>query len=190
MAEFPTTPRPFYPVIIEPEWKTNISTFDSGKEQRRQKWDFPKYNVELRYDVLSSADIQSLWDFYMARKGAYEAFYFYDLESVAHNAQYVGIGDGATATFDIPGKSTSSQTIYIDGVPLGSGYTILSGGGSENSDRVQFTAAPAIGEMITCDFTGFLRIRCRFKEDKMSKSAFTASLRQTGLKLKGLSFAS
>lgn len=189
MAEFPTTPRPSYPVIIEPEWKTNISTFDSGKEQRRQKWDYPKYNVELTYNVLSSANIQVLWDFYMARKGASEAFYFYDLESVAHNAQYVGQGDGAIVTFDIPGKSTSSQVIYIDGVPQGSGYTILTGGGSENSDRVQFTAPPAAGGMISCDFTGFLRIRCRFEKDKMSKTAFTASLRQTGLKLKGLSFA-
>ena len=189
MAQYPETPKPFYPALIEPEWKTLTSTFDSGREQRRQKWNYAKYNVTLNYTALSVADMNILWKFYQARKGAAESFYFYDIESTEHDSLYVGQGDSAIATFDIPGKTTSSQTIYIDGVSQGSGYTILVGGGSESSDRVQFTAAPVSGEIVTCDLTGFLRIPCRFLEDKMSRELFTYNFERTGLKLKGLSFA-
>jgi uncharacterized protein (TIGR02217 family) len=188
MAEFPATPKPSYPIDIESEWKTLKTTFDSGKEQRRQKWDYAKYNVTLKYDVLTPANIQLLWAFYQARKGSAESFYFYDLVSVAHTSLYIGIGDGVTLIWDVPGKSTSSETIYVNGAEFDSGYEILTGGGSESSDRISFTVEPAEGDIITCDFTGFLRIPCRFEEDKMSRESFTRTLYRTGLKLKGLAF--
>jgi len=189
MAQYPETPIPTLPASIEPEWKTLTSAFDSGREQRRQKWGYAKYNVTLNYDIISADDMKILWGFYQARKGSTESFYFYDLESIDHDSLYVGQGDGSVTTFDIPGKSTSSQGIYINGTPQGDGYTILTGGGSESSDRVQFTTAPALGDIVICDFTGFLRIPCRFLEDKMTRGFFTANLRSTGIKLKGLSFA-
>lgn len=189
MAEFPSSPRPIDPVTITPTWKTIMTDADSSKEQRRQKWSFPKYDVQIRYGTITpGAAMQIIWDFYMARKGAAEAFYYYPRYTRNYNAQYVGYGDGGTTIFDLPGKSTSSQTIYIDGVPQGAGFTILYGGGSEDSDRVQFDAAPAAGELITCDFTGYLRIRCRFAEDKMDEEHFYRVCFTTGIKLKGLSF--
>jgi len=192
MAVIPSDPAPSYSLEIEPEWRTLVSTFDSGKEQRRQKWTFAKYNVHLVYNVLSpQSEMQALWDFYMARKGSSEAFYFYtsDLDTGPWNGLYVGRGDGSTTVFDIPGKSTSSQKIYINGQEQGSGWEILSGGGDGNSDRVQFTAAPASGDLITCDFAGFMRIRCRFKEDRMSRERFCYACYHTGLELKGLAAA-
>lgn len=124
----------------------------------------------------------------MARKGRAEAFHFYFRRSGSHKAQYVAYGDGVLTTFDLPGKSTSSQTIYLDGAAQGSGYTILTGGGSSSSDRVQFDAAIPLGQLITCDFTGFLRNRCRFEEDRMTEERFYTTCYRTGLRLKGLSF--
>lgn len=189
MAEYPALPRPIDPVSITPTWKTIIKDADSSKEQRRQKWSFPKYDVQIRYGTINPRSaMQIIWDFYMARKGAAEAFSYFPRYTGAHKAQYVGYGDGATVILDLPGKSTSSQAIYIDGALQGAGYSILTGGGGEDSDRVQFDAPPAVGELLTCDFTGYLRIRCRFAEDKMTEDHFFRTCFTTGIKLKGLSF--
>lgn len=189
MAEYPASPAPNDPVSVTPIWKTNVTSLDSGKEQRRQKWSFPKYDVSLNYDlIIPQSNMQILWDFYMARKGAAEAFYFYFRRSGAHKAQFVDYGDGSTTIFDLPGKSTSSRSIYFDGAVQSSGFSYLTGGGGESSDRVEFASAPPNGTLITCDFTGFLRNRCRFEEDRMTEERFFLTCYRTGLRLKGLSF--
>lgn len=183
---YPTTPVPSWPYDIKVRWNTTISSFDSGKEQRRQKNLYPKYDVSLTYPVLSVANMQILWSFYQSKKGTYEPFYFYSLESTLWEGCYIGIGDGTTTTFDLPGKSTTGVVIYQDGVELRpEEYTLYIGGGAASADRVTFATAPAVNDLLTCDFTGYLRIRCRFQEE-LSRSAFTAALYQTGIKLKGL----
>lgn len=190
MSEYPASPVPKYPVDLTAVWKTVISAFDAANEQRRQKQTYAKYDVSLVYDRLSDANIAILWNFYMARKGAYEAFYFYTLESADWGGLYIGVGDAAEVTFDIPGKTTSSQAIYVNGALVDPGdYTMVVGGGTENSDRVTFDTAPALNAIITCDFTGYMRIRCRFEEDKMTRQRFLHLLYRTGLKLKGLAAA-
>jgi len=195
MATYPeTSPSPSngHSFIIEPEYNTLISNYDGGGEQRRSKLLYPKYNVTIQYKNLSLAEGKNLWEFYEARHGADEAFYIYDLsllfgQAFNHNGLYCGTGDGTTDTFDIPGRSTSSQTIYVDGVDDTTNTTILVGGGVSNSDRVQFdVAAPASGIIITADFTGYLRIRVRFKEDKLPRQLFISKLYSYGIKLKGL----
>ena len=196
MSTFPESPAPIYPLIVEPEWRTLTSDFDGGGEQRRQKQLFPKYNVTVSYGALSESDMQTLWDFYMARKGAYEAFYIYDLALLAgiapnHDGQYAGTGNGSTEVFDIPGRSTSSHTVYVDGVEqtITTDYVILTGGGESSADRIDFVSPPSAGEVITVDFTGYLRIRARFAEDKLPRSLFMTVLFNYGIKLKGLSAA-
>jgi len=84
------------------------------------------------------------------------------------------------------GKNTSSQTIYIYGTEQTSGYSILIGGGNSASDRVEFTSPPADGSIITCDFTGYLRMRCRFAYDKLPRELFTTMRFNYGVELKGL----
>jgi len=191
MATFPTDPAPIYPLVIEPEWKTLISNLDGGGEDRRQKWLYPKYNVRLKYSPLTKAEMQTLWNFYLARRGAYEAFYIYDLVSMDHDGQYCATADGSTDIFDLPGKATSSQTIYLDGIEqtVTTDYSILTGGGESDSDRVDFVSAPAAGAIVTADFTGFLRMRVRFAQDKLSREMFSYLLFNHGLELKGLSAA-
>lgn len=188
---FPTSPAPMFPVIIEPVWNTIITSFDGANEQRRQKWAFAKYNVTLKFDPLTASEFQTLWAFYMARKGSFEPFYYYPIDTQTLTGLYVGTGDNATEVFDLPGKTTSAQTIYVDGVLqiLTTDYVILTGGGDGSADRVDFVSPPAEGEVITCGFTGYLRIRCRFSEDRMTREWFTAALYRTGLELKGLAAA-
>jgi hypothetical protein len=210
--QYPTSPVPSWPYDIKAVWNTTVSAFDSGKEQRRQKNLYPKYDVSLTYPVLTEASMQIIWNFYMARKGTFEPFYFYSLEIADWQGVFIGIGDGTTVTFDLPGKSTTQVTLYKNAVALPSygdailteddggliteggdrivtegavDYTLHVGGGDVSADRVTFNTAPAVNDLITCDFIGYLRIRCRFQEE-LSRSAFTAALYQTGIKLRGL----
>jgi hypothetical protein len=187
MDKYPATPLAAYSFIIEPEFRTAIAGFDGANEQRFTKWVFPKYNATLNYTNLSSADFQLLWDFYMSQHGAAGAFYFVspDLATYAEKL-YVATGDGTSTLFDLPGVSTSSASIYLGATLQSGGYTILSGGGGANADRVQFTSAPAQGSLIACAFTGYLRVRCRFNDDKLSKELFKVMLYKTGIALKGL----
>lgn len=189
MAEYPASPKPQLPLNLSVRFNTITSSFDSGKEQRRRKELYAKYDLDLTYNALSAADFATLWNFYNARGGSYEAFYFYTLVSTeAWTGLFVGTGDGSTVTFDIPGKSTSSQAIYVNGVVVAEAdYTMVVGGGTESSDRVTFDTAPALNDIITCNFTGYMRIRCRFADDSMGKEGFGAALYRTGIKLKGLS---
>jgi len=193
VATFPEDPIPIYPLIVTPEWRTLISMAGTGKEQRRQKSMFAVYDVAVQYRALSAADCKTLWEFYMARNGAYEAFYIYDLALLAgvpfnHDTLYCGTGDGETDIFDIPGRSTSSQTIYVNGAEQSdpTDYSILTGGGESSSDRVDFVTAPNEGDIITCDFTGYLRIRVRFMHDRLPRELFIRNLFQYGIELKGL----
>lgn len=193
MAVFPEDPEPKYPLIVTPTWKTLVSQIGTGREQRRRKSLFPMYDVTVRYDVLSAADAKTLWEFYMARNGAYEAFYIYDLVLLAnlaftHSDEYCGTGDASTDIFDIPGRSTSSHSVYVDGIiqTNPTEYAVLTGGGVGSSDRIDFVTAPSSGSIITCSFTGFLRMRVRFMHDQLDREIFTTNLFRYGIELKGL----
>jgi hypothetical protein len=187
MAEFPSsTVIPSYPYELLPVWKTIVSAFDSGKEQRRQKQTYAKYDVKLKFENLTNSQMQTLWNFYIARRGSYEAFHFYTPDTADWDGLYIGVGDATKVIFDIPGKNTSTLSVYIDGAAT-SAYTALIGGGESNSDRIEFNSAPTAGQIITCDFSGYLRIRCRFKEDSMSRELFEYTLHKTSLELKGVS---
>ena len=184
---YPASPVPQYPYKMSVNWKTITSDFDSGKEQRRQKQVFPKYDIELTYEALNIIDFAILWNFYMTCKGSYTAFNFFTLETGSWTGLYIGTGDAVTLIFDIPGKTTSAHAIYLNSVLQGgANYTILTGGGVDSADRIQFVTEPALNDVISCDFTGYMRIRCRFAEDKLGKEVFTAALYKTGIKLKGL----
>jgi len=157
---------------------------------------YGKFDVAVSYKAISKVDCQTLYAFYMARRGAFQGFYIYDLSllqslSWAHTALYVGTADGSTTIFDLPGRSTSSQAIYVNGTAQSSGtdYSILTGGGSASADRVSFVAAPTSGDVISCDFTGFARLPVRFSQDRMPYELWEYQYYRTGsIKLTGLSF--
>jgi hypothetical protein len=185
--QYPTTPRSSFPYEIENVYSTIISSFDSGKEQRRLKNLYPKYNVSLKYDILYTAEFQILWNFYQARKGTLEAFMFYTPDKCIWENNFVGMGNASSITFDIPGKTTQDHLVYLNGLVQDSNdYAITYGLGDCSSDIITFDTAPALNDIITIDFNGYLRIRCRFAE-QMTRSAMIGLIYSAGIKLKGLS---
>jgi len=171
-------------------FKTLISQFDDlGEEKRKQKWLYPKRMLTLHYKNLSKSEALTLWQFYLARKGPHEAFSFFYPLSNTYTGEYVGTGDGSTTAFNLPCKTASSYTLYVDGVSQTGGgvdYTFDALGGADGADKVTFTAAPADGTRITWDFTGYLKVRARFFEDNMDFETFYDRLINSELKLQGL----
>lgn len=184
MLVFPTTVNPFYPYKVEGEFKTYATDFESGKEQRRQVWTFSKRTISLQYGTLKQSEMDELWNFYLARRGAFDSFWFFSPVSVNAQGEYVGRGDASTIIFELPSKNTDSDSlvVYVGGTQTA--VTFLSGGGDAGVDRIQFSGPPANGNIITANFTGQQRHKARFKEDKMSKEMFSAALYSTGIDLR------
>lgn len=181
--------------IITPRWKTDIVELGGGNEQRRAAWLFPKFDVVVNYKALTSEHSETLWQFYMARRGAYEAFYIYDLAHITKPSPilfsqatplYCGTADGVTLIYDVPGRYTTDQTIYVDGVADGSA-SVLSGGGDGGSDRISWSSALSEGSIISATFTGSLRMKVRFERDELSRDMFEYRLFTYGsISLKGV----
>jgi len=163
------------------EWKTSIVISESGIEQRRAKWGHVRRHVHISPRYLYGVNGDTLWDFYHARRGSYEAFSWFVPFSDAYIKELVGIGDGSTVTFNIPGKLTSARTMYEDGEENAS--ISYSTGGTDGVDRVTFSVAPAAGAIIEISFTGYLRIWCRFANDKLNRPFFDTTVRDWGLDL-------
>jgi hypothetical protein len=125
-----------------------------------------------------------------AFKDTEDSFNIYDLVIQNYYDQYCGTADGDAEIFDIPGISTSSQKVYKNRVEqtLTVDYSILPGNPDwpDSCDRINFCVAPSAGEVITVDFTGILRIRARFFEDKLQKELFKTKLYRCEIRLKGL----
>ena len=188
-----------FPLNIEFETKTLISSFDGmGKEKRRRKFVFPRRNVTVPYSdrFLTRAQMRTLWQFYLDRSGPFEAFSFFvagpTLAAAAagvniFEGEYIGVGDGSTLAFDLPGRSISAETIYHDNVEYQTtDYNISGEEGADGVDRVGLLVAPVAGAILKVDFTGVLRIRCRFMDDTFSYLDFHNIVSRAGVELKGL----
>ena len=150
--------------------------------------------MTLKYEAISKTEAETLWKFYTARGGRSSAFVWFEstaLGSTAYNSyvsEYVGTGDSTTVIFNLPALGSSGiHTLYKAGAAVStSDYTFAAAGGSNNEDKITFNAAPTSTERITYDFTGRLKVRCRFSEDMFSFENFHDRLINVGVKLSGL----
>lgn len=179
MSLYPTTVYPSFVYPVQHKFKTLISEADSGVEVRRSLFRFGKRIFTLQYNILTFAQRKTLLNFYRGVSGAYTAFYYKDWFLLFWYDEKVGYGDGSTLTFDLPSFTTTNDStlkVYVAGVEKTktTHWNFVSGGGTEGSDRITFTAgnAPASGALITTDFTGYLRARVRF-EDTLDESILT-----------------
>ena len=173
-----------FPLPLEEEFKTRISDFESGQEQRQRCWAFPRRTVNLESRNNPQTEINALWKFYRERYGAYEAFWFVMPTNDDYYNEYVGRGDGLTKTFDLPsiGTAPASLTVYVDGGDTE--VLFVSGGGQASSDRITFSAAPDEGALITADFYGRLRLYARFGQDKLTRELFSVLLYNASLEIR------
>lgn len=185
MEIFPSIPIPSYSYILDSQFRTLVSDFESGTEQRRIMWRFPKRTVALNYKTqgFSSTGRDALYEFFQNRRGPGESFWYFDFQKRKIVDEFVGYGDGTTDIFNLHSKTTDNDAtlkVYVAGVEKTkiTHYNFISGGGEGGADRIQFTAGniPTAGQLITSDFNGYLRIKGRFKDDKLSEELFTINL--------------
>jgi uncharacterized protein (TIGR02217 family) len=197
MATYPgsTTITYINPVRQTIQFKTLVSKFgDQGEENRKAKWTYPRRNISVQYSALSKADAQTLWQFYLDRKGSYEAFAFFESTGVGspytYSQEYVGTGDSTTAIFNLPAvDSSASHVVWVDSSSQGSTrYSMSYKGGSDGEDKLTFgtTYIPSSTQKILYDFTGRLKIRCRFAVDNLTFENFYDSIVNKGITLQGL----
>ena len=162
-----------------PTWSTRQLTSASGKEQRAANWSYPIYKFSLQFEFLRSNvnnEFQTLIGFCNQMQGMYQPFWFNDTTDNTATAQGIGIGDGVTKVFPLvravggwvdPVAYTPSITaVYLNGVPQTPGgawvaSTVTPAFGGANA--VTFVNAPAIGSVITADFTFYFA--CHFAQD-------------------------
>lgn len=191
MAKFPDYSSIGYanPLEIILIGKTLISEFDDlGEELRRQKYTYLRRDLTLSYRQISKINARTIWQFFQSRAARYETFNFFLPHTDSYEGEYVGTGDGSTTIWNLPAKTASSYTVYIDGNAQTDtiDYTITASGGADGADVISFSVAPSSGERITFDFTGYLKIRCRFADDNMGFQMFYARLTNIGISFKGL----
>jgi hypothetical protein len=78
METFPATPKSAYGYNKTVAFKTLISQFENGAEQRRKKWSQGKLTFTLIWNAITPTNMAILWNFYIARLGSYDAFTFVD----------------------------------------------------------------------------------------------------------------
>lgn len=193
MAKFPDYSEINYSVTVVggAQFKTIITGFDDlGRERRKRKWLYPKREVVVSYEYLSKTNAMTLYQFFYDRAGSYEVFTFFDQTSHTYEGEYIATGDGSTLIYNLPCRNSGGRTIYVNGAEqtITTDYTYSALGGTDGCDEITFEApsVPTNGHRITMDFTGNLKIRCRFKEDNYTFETFLNQFITAGISLQGL----
>lgn len=172
LTVYPAIPKPAYSYMLDHQYKTLATDFESGTEGRNRRWRFPKRTFGLTYKMktFTAAQRDAIYEFFQNRLGIYEPFWYFDLQERKWLDQKLGVGDGAEDTFDLPGNGTVTA-VYVDGVAtVDFTYSAGTGDPAEGAvDQIIFDAPPADETLLTVDFTGYLRIKGRFKDDKLTE---------------------
>ncbi|WP_114213930.1 TIGR02217 family protein [Ochrobactrum sp. 3-3] len=170
-----------------PEWRNEIVTLTSGMEKRNARWAHSRRHFDAGTGLRSLDDLRQVLAFFEARRGSLHAFRFrdpFDFSSAVGSAppkaadQRIGVGDGATASFQLV-KHYESYDRPITHPVVGSVLVAVNGAAmpedeaftvDHSAGRVTFSPdyVPAAGAIIT---TGFLfDVPVRFDTDRLTAS--------------------
>lgn len=164
--------RPGFVYLEDIEHSTLINEAESGKEKRRNKWPdgCAKRTFKLTYKAITQSRYGSIVQFFSARSGMKEAFYWENFnESPISKVWPAGI----VVTLNYQGEDNTnlshypiiagSEIVYDDGVALTRNihYSII-----ELTGEITWVVKPSNGSLITADYR-FYRV-VRFDNDKLS----------------------
>lgn len=70
------TENPSYVYALAPEYRTDVNEFENAEEERINRWTTPKRRWDLEFRMLTKTRMETIRDFFIARKGRFEAFYW------------------------------------------------------------------------------------------------------------------
>lgn len=182
---YPALPGLGFNFTRTPIWSTLKQQAVSGDETRVGLQAYPRYQYTLTYEFLRERaglhEMQALLGFFNQVRGSFDNFSFDDPDDNSVSGQGIGIGDGATKTFQMARTLNgwvdpilavkAIAAVYINGVvQAGATYSV------DNIGLLTFTTAPGIGLPITADFTYYWR--CRFVDDQYDFDKFMDKLWQ------------
>jgi len=176
-----------------PERRTEIVALASGREERNARWAHSRRRYDAGYGIKTFDALSEVIAFFEERRGMLHGFRWRDrldnssaAPGIAVTAldQVLGVGDGATDTFQltktyggafapyarpIAKPVAGSVRVAVDGVELESGFTV-----DVTSGVVTFTEPPGIGDAVTAGF--LFDVPVRFDTDylEVDLSAFAA----------------
>ena len=177
-----------------PRFATRIQRAVNGRELRALDQPYPLWNWTLTYPLLrdrndmraisspSYDELRTLAGFFLQQQGALQPFLFDDPTDDIAAAQPLGTGDSSRTAFQllrhmggfaepITAPNTVSA-IYFDGIQQSAAnYTVDAATGS-----VTFATPPPAGQLVTADFTYWLRVR--FADDTAEFENFMLQLWQ------------
>lgn len=165
----------------KPIWKTNVYEATSGRENRIQKWSYPRYRISITYNFLTDnnvpgvtldkGDIEKLQGFFNKVGGNAEDFLFYDDTENTCTNQVFALGDGTTKKFQLlralsdyvepVNGIAAAPHIYLDGVETNAFSW-------DNNGFITFSTAPAVGVVIS--WSGSYYFRVRFENEQLELS--------------------
>jgi hypothetical protein len=135
--------------------------------------------------------MSTLWSFFESRKGAYEAFHYYIGEAWSQkytvSGAYIAVADGAATVYTLPCKDSCAVAVYKNGSVLSTTtYAVNTTAGTDDADTLSLAFTPSSGDVLTMDYTGYQKVRCRFKEDSLSRTLWEKDIYKLTVELKGL----
>lgn len=167
MADFPSV-RSRYSIIRVPMFDTTILRYRNKVEQRAAKLLTPRHRITYLFNTLSVADADSIFKFFVLRKGAYEAFYLQNQEEAYRNKPWAV--NTAYALNDIVRPRTAN----------GRSYKCTTAGTSHTTTEPTWptTANGTVSDgTVTWTENSYL---VRFDADELSMDAFYYSLYNLG----------
>jgi len=165
------------------EYSTLIFESDSGKEKRRSKRSQGIRTLDCFLNSESEEAIDLIWDFFKARKGRFDSFWVKFPTSHKVENEAVGTGNDIDTVFnlDLFPIDTASIKVYLNGVQITSGFTVINDLTNEVS-KITFVSPPSAGVAITADYEYYIQVR--FEEDKLSRELVSVKLYNSSVKLK------
>ena len=105
-------PKPIVGIKTSILFHTKVTPKMSGGDTTEKVWRFPRYMWEYNYRM-SLSDASEFMDFFINHQGSDTAFDVIDLLYINYENAYVGIGDGTTTVFDLPGVVEDPPAIYV-----------------------------------------------------------------------------
>jgi len=173
-----------------PERRTEVVTLANGFEERNTPWAHPKRRYDAGVGLRSLEDIDALIAFFEARQGKLYGFRWKDWSDFKscppsaepnENDQSMGVGDGATKTFQLMKNYRSGETVYarpirkpvkgtvkvaLDREPqkLGVDYTLVL-----ETGEITFVVPPEVNVAVTLGYE--FDVPVRFDADLIQTSA-------------------
>ncbi len=172
-----------------PQFATSVVPLSGGREARNSVRTRPVFQYQWDFANNSIAKLQTLEAFFIAQRGMANAFLMFDwLDNELVDAP-IGVGDGATTTFDLikiydngNGSALGRPILYIDEDSL---IVKVSGAATpatfaQGSGVVTLAAsnAPAVSAIVTASCTFYVPVR--FQTDTFSASVDGPSTNRYG----------